>query len=757
MKVKKSEFNQSSDKQNNASETLYDYQAGNIRSGNFLKNVSIKCQIEEIFVQTEIKIDLANNTQENALIFLAYPISIHSSITDAEVIHSGKKHQLEYFTEYQKSDNKKNTNVYLSKLEDGIIQIVIDKMDTNEDISIIIHITETLKQKAGCYEFLLPNTINPRISNNEGDKNLLIDYPYYSGDKDLFTSEFEIQIKSKFNIENIYLPTHNANIKYTDNNNVLINNSKNDECPCNRDIYLRFEYQKGTDTILYKNQDHFLIEYKTNIEEDQGFIPREYFFLLDISENTPINSLDLQFEMLIAILYELQPIDKFNIIVFSSEFSIFSKRSLFATFETIEQAIDFVKKVKPKGIADIEKAFKHCNDIELPYGYFRNYILLSNGFFTLNNNSVKNIRKYILQNRLYILCIGNSPNRNFADEMTSQLPGEYFILPSNVGGWDFVDTLFEYIKSSQISDITIDLDKDNISETIPYTNGSLLLADTIYISGISKESKFQKLGIIVSANDKICKSREFYVIDIENKYALAYYFAKEKVKYLDSGIKNYNEIKQIKKLSKKFKFLNNDSYLARSSVSLFDLRYQDMIFQEMQIPAYIDDGLKDKKTDYKVGMDKIFFFRREYSDKKNPRVRQKQKLIFDDTVQYHDDLNIYIEMPKKYIKFAVFSNDKDLALSRKLSDSSSIINQKINQLTGNGLPTEGIIYFEMIRNKDDESFNIENFTANLNQIEYKESAFLEFKSILIEYFQDYFLNSDIKRDWIVCLIEYKHK
>src|SRR5262249_42294082 len=88
--------------------------------------------------------------------------------------------------------------------------------------------------------------------------------------------------------------------------------------------------------------------------------PRTIVAVFDTSLSMQWNKLDSSFQAFEAVLRSLRPVDRFNVVTFNSDVSLFSPSVQPASTDRIEAALAFVKKSRLRGGTDIGAALERA-------------------------------------------------------------------------------------------------------------------------------------------------------------------------------------------------------------------------------------------------------------------------------------------------------------------------------------------------------------------------------------------------------------
>ncbi len=107
--------------------------------------------------------------------------------------------------------------------------------------------------------------------------------------------------------------------------------------------------------------------------------PREYIFVVDVSGSMTGFPLKTTKHLMMNLLQNVRPQDRFNVVLFAGASDIFAKKSVPATPENLKKATQFMSDASSGGSTDLHSALKRLLEMPAPENYARNAVIVTDG------------------------------------------------------------------------------------------------------------------------------------------------------------------------------------------------------------------------------------------------------------------------------------------------------------------------------------------------------------------------------------------
>ncbi len=462
-----------------------------IKTQNIIKSIHLHSNIEEIFAYGKIQLQLSNSYDKAQKLCVRFLLSPLCYINNIFYKYGGKGYYVNDLMNSQAQDTNKihsPVDISVTSHDGGVTLLQIENIIPEQDLIIDINTTEILNKKLFYYEYILPDI--SLIDNSDEDQNSYEKCDY----------KYEISVNSKYVINNFFCSNQNALHHKVSDRHYVVSSFTNISNP----VIIRYELAGKPDSMIFtsavKDINYFLIEYSFGLKNQADVSLNEFFILYDISENISQPEMDFQKQILIRFLKSIRPTDKFNILLYSAKYDLFSNISLQVN-NNISNVLEFLNLATASGMADIQMAFKYASEISVPLGYDRTYIILSGGS-EVYESRISKLSTYIMLNRCFMLLTGDAGNRSFAYKISKKYSGEYFFINDYKESYHFINNFYSLLSVKSVSEIGFDFGDNDIIELNYHDFGAIPCYKTLCVAGTSRE-KINGLPMVRSVIDNI--------------------------------------------------------------------------------------------------------------------------------------------------------------------------------------------------------------------------------------------------------------
>lgn len=332
----------------------------------------------------------------------------------------------------------------------------------------------------------------------------------------------QVRIQTKEGIKAVFSPTYDVEIDRKADKNVVVSKTLTNTVP---DIDFRLQWNSSSENIgaqlmsyYPKDSDHgyFLLIASPSLESKVEVTNKNIVFVLDKSGSMAGKKLEQSKNALKYVLNHLNEGDKFNIVVYSDFYDVYSNGMLPFTEENKKKALEYVETIKDAGGTNInlalQEGLKLFADSKSESSYFApindnpNYILfLTDGLPTVGEKNESKIAANVKEANKYnahIFCfgVGNDVNSRLLDRISSENGAltEYVKPHENIEV--SVSTLYSQISSPVLTDIGLQFNSMSIQQDYPnpipdlFKGGQLMLAGKYKKSGETVLQLTGKMG-----------------------------------------------------------------------------------------------------------------------------------------------------------------------------------------------------------------------------------------------------------------------
>ncbi len=444
---------------------------------------------------------------------------------------------------YERAKKEGKTASLLEQHKPNVFQMNVGNIMPEETIEVSLRYNELLKSSNKIYEFVYPTVVGPRFVGKEEQVDYANNPHSKAGVDAAFNFDIEVSMHGSKNIAFSNCKTHKINAQFISGEEYLIRLHPEEKKASNRDFILRYSFANeewSNSTFLYEeNGEKFFLSIiePPQRENDLELAPREYIFVMDVSGSMTGFPLDVSKELMQDLVCNLNPWDKFNIMLFAGGSQLMSTMSLLATQENMEKANTFLKDESRYGggtrlLPAMEQALGLPTDEAISS---RSIVVITDGYVTVEKEVFDLISNNLDKANIFTFGIGSSVNRHLIEGMAHIGRGEPLIITDLQYAKAKARKFREYIQRPILSNIEIEFSGIEVYDVIPKTIPDLLAERPVYIFGKYKGENKGKLKLKANKGRKRFKTS----LNIETKnlspdhQAIKYLWAREQIKSLE--------------------------------------------------------------------------------------------------------------------------------------------------------------------------------------------------------------------------------
>ncbi len=546
-----------------------------------LKETSAKVNIVGVIADVTVK-QIYINTGKNTLeAIYTFPLSTKAAVYAMQMtigkriitakIDEKEKARKDY--EAAKAQGKRAS--LLEQSRPNVFTMNVANIAVNDTIIVELKYTELLVPENGEYSFIYPTVVGPRYSNKSKERinpdDNFVNTPYTkSGIMLAYKYGIEIEIHSGIPIQDIVCPTHKVIVSQIDLESALIKLDSVESNGGNRDLIVNYSLKGDkieSGLMLYENGDEnfFLLMVqppKKIIKEE--IPPREYIFIVDISGSMTGFPLDISKKLFRNLILNLNPDDKFNVVLFAGNTGLLSNTSLDANQTNIDKAISFIDKTSGGGGTELLPALKVA--FSLPQSdpdMSRLFVIATDGYVDIEKEAFDFIRNNSGTSNFFCFGIGTSVNRYLLEGMALMGNGEPMIITNKDIADKQADKFRKYINTPVLTRIKSDFNTLQVYDVEPTSVPDMLAERPIIIFGKYKGNAEGIITLKGKTGRKLFK-QTVNVSSIKPNPAFSainYLWARNKIKLLDyytsDNSTSASIIKEITNLGLKYNLMTN--------------------------------------------------------------------------------------------------------------------------------------------------------------------------------------------------------
>jgi Ca-activated chloride channel family protein len=593
-----------------------------------LKETSVKADITGVIADVTINQVYINEGKNTLEAIYTFPMSTKAAVygmkmtVGMRIITAKIEEKEKARSDYEKAKSEGKRASLLEQSRPNVFTMNVSNIAVNDTIVIELKYTELLVPEKGKYSFVYPTVVGPRYSTksskNAGLNDEFVAAPYTkSGEMPAYNFDFELNINSGIPIQDVTCNTHKMLITHSATNQVLVKLDPVETKGGNRDVIVDYSLQGSrveSGMMLYEGEDEnfflMMVQPPRKVLKE-NIPPREYIFIVDVSGSMHGFPLDISKKLLRNLILNLDPDDKFNVLLFSGTSALMSNNSLNAGQENIEKAIRFIDKQQGGGGTELLEALESAYLIPRPDpDLSRTFVVVTDGYIDVEKEAFELIRKNNGNTNFFAFGIGSDVNRYLIEGMAFIGNGEPMIITQPGEAEKQAEQFRNYINTPVLTRIKANFGAFEAYDVEPLSVPDMLAERPIVIFGKYKGKPAGTVTLSGKTGRKAYKqSFDLSALQPNPDYsALRYLWARERIKYLDYMTSNSyshsdeqandDAVKKITGLGLKYNLMTNyTSFIAIDE----QLVMQDGKLVTVKQPLPLPEGVSDYAVGYEAG------------------------------------------------------------------------------------------------------------------------------------------------------------
>lgn len=347
--------------------------------------------------------------------------------------------------DYERAKAEGRSASLLEQQRPNVFQMNVANLLPGDEIKVEMQYTELLTPRQRIYEFVYPTVVGPRYSNQpeatapaseQWIKNpyLRPDEKSESNTKTPYRFDLRLTLNAGLPIQDIASPTHKVNITYANPAQATVVLDPAEADGGNRDFIAKYrlagnQIESGLLLNQGESENFFLLMMQPPTEIAAAQIPpREYLFIVDVSGSMYGFPLDITKKLLQDLISHLRPTDWFNILLFAGQSTVLAERSLSATPDNLQRALQLLDDQQGGGGTELLPALRRALQLPRPKGVSRTVIIATDGYVSVEKDAFQVIRDHLGEANLFAFGIGSSVNRFLIEGIARAGMGEPFVI-----------------------------------------------------------------------------------------------------------------------------------------------------------------------------------------------------------------------------------------------------------------------------------------------------------------------------------------
>ena len=365
-----------------------------------LKETTVKTSISGSIADVTINQVYVNSGKNPLEAIYTFPMSTRAAVyamqmtIGTRIIRAQIEEKQKARADYEKAKQEGKRASLLEQSRPNVFTMNVSNIMPGDTIMVELRYTELLVPEKGQYSFVYPTVVGPRYSNPaknpSGPDDGFVSTPYtHSGVMPAYKFGYELAIHSAVPIQDVTCTSHKMNISNPDAKQAVVRLDPSETNGGNRDVIVNYSLRGNTiesGLMLYEGKDEnffmLMVQPPKRVQKDD-IPPREYIFIVDVSGSMWGFPMEISKKLMRNLITNLNPQDKFNIVLFSSNSAVFSPRSVDATTDNIDKAMTFIQGGNNWSGTEVLDALRTAYALPRPdQDISRTMVILTDGYVT---------------------------------------------------------------------------------------------------------------------------------------------------------------------------------------------------------------------------------------------------------------------------------------------------------------------------------------------------------------------------------------
>ena len=465
-----------------------------------LKDTTVTTIIEGVIADTYVIQTYANEGTKPINANYIFPASTKVTIHGMQMqignqrVTATIKEKEEAKQEYETAKSEGKSASMLSQNRSNVFSMDVANIMPGDEVKIELHYTELIMPTNGTYQYVFPTIVGPRyvgpVIDDTGNREEWTGTPYLT-EGSIPSDKYNIRVlvSTGVPIASLSSSSHDIKVSQDENGASIVNLANPEDYAGNRDFILDYkltagEIGMGLTLDRNENENFFMLMIQPPERcAPEEIPPREYIFVLDVSGSMSGFPLDTAKELMNGLVSNLRETDTFNLILFSGTSLKMSERSLPATQENIEKAVNLIKEQKGAGGTELSAALEDALKIPADKNFARNIIIVTDGFISGESEIFELVHDNLNKADFFAFGIGSAVNRYLIEGISSIGQGEPFIVTKEEQASTVAEQFRTYIESPVLTDIQVSFEDFNAYDVEPAILPTLYAQKPIVLLG----------------------------------------------------------------------------------------------------------------------------------------------------------------------------------------------------------------------------------------------------------------------------------
>jgi len=442
-----------------------------------LKETKVHLEVTGSVLHAEVEQVFFNHTDSVLEVIYTFPLPGNATVTsmemvtDEQVVSSVVQEKAEARRTFEAATSSGRQAALLEKDSADVFTTTLNRLDPGKEVIVQLAYVQPLSYHDGAYHLVFPTTFGTRYFpsdwlKTQPDQDLAIQTQRRLAPIQVDQSENQFSLTANvfgLPVSEVESPTHNLYLSDGPEGELLLETDSADYRP-DRDVVLELILEETSEPngrlvqSVAASGVHGLLEIFPPDEQRHQIAPRpkEVFFIIDTSGSMTGSAMTQARSGLKACLKMLGPEDRFNIVAYDDDFTLFNHETVSASDENLKYGQIFATKLTAGGGTELQKALFAVLNQPTSATHLPMVVLLTDGDVGNEMSLLSLVNQSERQIRFFSFGLGSAPNRYLLTKL-GEVGGGYatFIQPGeNLAA--AMGSFFESVKTPLLTDVTVE-------------------------------------------------------------------------------------------------------------------------------------------------------------------------------------------------------------------------------------------------------------------------------------------------------------
>lgn len=465
-----------------------------------LKDTSVELEITGVIARVKVRQRYANAGSQPLHARYVFPASTRAAVHAMRMrlgdrtIEARIRERQAARAEYEQAKRDGKNASLLEQERPNVFTMNVANVMPGDQLEVELEYTELLVPTEGVYELVYPTVVGPRYASPSGaaaaQEAQWLQSPYqHEGEAPTSGFQLKGRIVSALPIRDLSLPSHEADLRWNGGGEVGFALAPSEKRGGNRDFVVRYRLTgERIESGLMLHADAKERFFLLMVEPPQRVTPaqlppREYVFILDVSGSMRGFPLETAKQVMRELARGMRPVDRFNVILFSGAHALMAPRSVQATPDNVEQALQLIDSQSGGGGTELRPALLEALALPSEPGVARSFVVVTDGYISQEREVFETIRTHLHEANVFSFGIGSSVNRYLVDGVAKAGRGEPFVVTTPAEARTEVSRFRRYIEAPVLTDIRITYEGFEAYELEPPALPDLMASRPLVVQG----------------------------------------------------------------------------------------------------------------------------------------------------------------------------------------------------------------------------------------------------------------------------------